>query len=231
MFEILNKLLADLFNTKPFDTEITEDEIKYSRSIINESNYVQKVEPIVEFKPWPKIKRDNPFTVTITEKMDGTKSCIIIKDDAIVGVQSRNRFITPEDDNFGFAMWVDVNTKELLKLGEGYHYGEWAGEGIQKNPHNIIGRKLFLFNTFRWNSENPNRPNCCDVVPILFQGQMDANTVQTLMADLLANKGDKETPEGIIVYYHTFRNYSKHTFKHSNGKWQKEKDIKGGDIC
>ena len=34
----------------------------------------------VEFKPWPKIGRDNPFVVTITEKMDGTNACIIIKD-------------------------------------------------------------------------------------------------------------------------------------------------------
>ena len=27
----------------------------------------------IEFKPWPKIGRGNPFKVTITEKIDGTK--------------------------------------------------------------------------------------------------------------------------------------------------------------
>ena len=61
---------------------------------------------IVEFKAWPKIGRYNPFNVTITEKMDGTNACIIIEDGFIVGVQSRKRLITPDDDNFGFAQWV-----------------------------------------------------------------------------------------------------------------------------
>ena len=114
-----------------------------------------------EFKAWPKIGRENPFKVTITEKLDGTNSCVIIQDDKVVGVQSRKRFITPEDDNFGFAQWVVDNNDELLSLEDGYHYGEWAGEGIQKNPHCLEGKHFFLFNTFRWNPDNHNKPPCC----------------------------------------------------------------------
>ena len=77
----------------------------------------------VEFKPWEKIPRENPFTVTISEKIDGTNACVVIKDGDIVGVQSRKRFITPEDDNYGFAAWVEENRDELLKMGDGYQVG------------------------------------------------------------------------------------------------------------
>ena len=175
-----------------------------------------------EFKPWPKIKRDNPFNVTITEKIDGTNACIIIEDGDIVGVQSRKRLITPEDDNFGFAAWVYTHYKDLLKLGHGYHYGEWAGPGIQKNPHNLEEKTFFLFNTFRWNDDNPNRPECCSVVPVLFAGRMEHDTVIGLLEELFESDGlTKNTSEGVIVYYHLFRQYSKHTIKSPNGKWCK----------
>ena len=176
----------------------------------------------VEFKPWPKIPRESPFKVTITEKIDGTNACIIIQDGEIIGVQSRKRFITPEDDNFGFAAWVSDNAGDLVSLGDGYHYGEWAGEGIQKNPHVLTGRKFFLFNTFRWNENNPNRPNCCSVVPILFQGVLTEELVPKLLELLVKNANDGEKPEGLIVYYNAFKSYTKHTIISPNGKWCKE---------
>ena len=177
---------------------------------------------MIEFKAWPKIGRDDPYTVTITEKMDGTNACIIIEDGAVVGVQSRKRLITPEDDNYGFAGWVERNNDELLGLGDGYHYGEWAGLGIQKNPHGLKEKQFFLFNTFRWNPDNPNLPECCSVVRVLFQGRMNADTVDNLMMGLLLESGPGLEPEGVVVYYHAFRGYSKTTFKNSKGKWCNE---------
>lgn len=175
----------------------------------------------VEFKAWEKIPRENPFNVTITEKMDGTNACIIITDGEIVGVQSRKRLITPEDDNYGFAGWVERNNDDLLNLGDGYHYGEWAGLGIQKNPHTLDEKRFFLFNTFRWNPDNPNRPSCCDVVPILFQGELTPSKIPELLEALSASAKEGQTPEGVIVYYHAFRKYTKHTIKSPNGKWCK----------
>ena len=86
----------------------------------------------IEFKAWPKIPRENPLNATITEKMNGTNACVILHDGEIVGVQSRKRFITPGGDNYGFAAWVEANSDQLKSLGDGYHYGEWAGCGIQK---------------------------------------------------------------------------------------------------
>lgn len=173
----------------------------------------------VEFKAWPKIVRGAPFLVTITEKLDGTNACVIIEDGKLVGCQSRKRLITPENDNFGFATWAHENAEELVKLGDGYHYGEWAGPGIQKNPHCLEEKKFFLFNTFRWGEHNPSTPDCCEVVPVLFNGEMDASTVDKCLEDLKQNATEDQRPEGVIVYYHAFRFYSKHTIIAPNGKW------------
>lgn len=176
----------------------------------------------VEFKAWEKIPRENPFKATITEKIDGTNACIIIQDGDIVGTQSRKRLITPEDDNYGFATWIESNKEDIINLGDGYHYGEWAGLGIQKNPHNLPEKQFFLFNTFRWNPDNPNRPECCKVVPILFQGLLDGDTIETVLNLLKENATPEQKPEGIIVYYHAFRKYTKHTIISPNGKWCKD---------
>ena len=173
----------------------------------------------IEFKPWVKIPRDNPFNVTITEKIDGTNACVVIQGGNIVGVQSRKRFITPEDDNYGFAKWVADNNDCLLGLGDGYHYGEWAGEGIQKNPLKLNDKYFFLFNTLRWNEDSPSLPDCCCVVPVLFQGVMDADTVPNLLEQMKSDPVKEH--EGVVVFYHAFRTYTKHTIKSPNGKWCK----------
>lgn len=176
----------------------------------------------VEFKAWDKIPRENPFKATITEKIDGTNACIIIQDGEIVGVQSRKRLISIDDDNYGFAAWVECNKEELVSLDDGYHYGEWAGLGIQKNPHNLTEKKFFLFNTFRWNPNNPNRPACCEVVPILYEGIISGDTIEGFLNKLKFDAKPGEKPEGIVVYYHAFRKYTKHTIKAPNGKWCKD---------
>lgn len=176
----------------------------------------------IVFKAWPKIGRESPFRVTITEKINGTNACVIINDGKIVGAQSRKRLITPNNDNFGFARWVEANRTDLETMGDGYHYGEWAGEGIQKNHHKLEGKQFFLFNTFRWNPDNPNRPACCNVVPILFDGDMETDTIEMELSKLRDNAPEGVTPEGVVVYYHAMRSYTKHTIISPNGKWYKE---------
>lgn len=174
----------------------------------------------VEFKAWPKIPRATGERVTITEKLDGTNACIIIEDGQIVGTQSRKRLIAPSDDNYGFATWVESNREELLGLGEGYHYGEWAGLGIQKNPHNLASKKFFLFNTFRWNANNPNRPKCCEVVPVLYEGEVKPDIFDKAMAALKKLSLEAGyTPEGIVSYYHKTKRYEKLTYNYAAGKW------------
>lgn len=177
--------------------------------------------PEVEFKAWPKIPRATGEAATITEKIDGTNSCIVIQNSKIVAVQSRNRFITPDNDNYGFAAWVEKNQPDLMSLGDGYHYGEWAGEGIQKNPHKIKGRKFFLFNSYRWNEKNPNKPACCDVVPVLYEGPASEIDIDVVMGELKQlSLSEGYTAEGVIVYYHNTKRYEKYTYKNQGGKWR-----------
>ena len=174
---------------------------------------------MIEFKAWPKIPRGGKELVTVTEKMDGTNACIIVEDGLIAGVQSRKRLITPENDNYGFAAWVQINSVELVKLGDGYHYGEWAGLGIQKNPHNLAEKVFFLFNTYRW-MQDPSLPNVCAVVPVLYHGGYYENMVEELMLDLKESSESEYEPEGVIVYDHTTKCMTKYTFKFSEGKWK-----------
>jgi hypothetical protein len=176
---------------------------------------------MVEFKKFPKIYRDNPFNVTITEKIDGTNACVVIENDKLVGIQSRNKFITPDEDNYGFASWACDNEDQLIGLGDGYHYGEWAGEGIQRNPHRLEGKHFFLFNTYRWTADDV-RPECCAVVPILYRGLLTTYIVPQLLVELQENAEEDETPEGVVVYYHSFDKYTKHTIKNPDGKWCKD---------
>lgn len=179
------------------------------------------------FKEWPKIPRFNSELVSITEKMNGTNSCIIISNGEIVGIQSRKRFIFPEGtsgkdigcDNFGFALWVSEHEEELKTLGDGHHYGEWCGPGIQKNPHNLEQKEFYLFNYSRWSTD---RPACCNVVKQLYFGQsLNKEELDKLvMLPLWEEAKDKYIPEGVIVYSLLTKCSYKHTFENSEGKWK-----------
>ena len=168
--------------------------------------------PEIPFEPWPKIARYNR-QVVITEKIDGTNAAVYI-DDAGTGVYaaSRTRWISPDDDNYGFAKFVQANRDDLLKLGPGYHFGEWWGEGIQRK-YGVAGKRFSLFNTSRWTDET--RPACCGVVPVLASGPICDVDVRTVLAKL-AEGGSVAAPgwmqpEGIVVYHSASRTLYKMT--------------------
>lgn len=58
-----------------------------------------------DFTGFPKIARF-ARPIVITEKLDGTNSQIFITDDLHVFTGSKNRWITPANDNYGFARWA-----------------------------------------------------------------------------------------------------------------------------
>ena len=163
-----------------------------------------------EFKPWPKTPRLNGSSMVITEKIDGTNACVIVTEDGRVGAQSRNRLITPESDNAGFARWVAENEEELaVRLGPGHHYGEWWGSGIQRGYGLTKGEKRFsLFNTGRWDRNEVAEwyiPGL-DVVPVLYEGALDTAKIASVV-DRLRASGSwvagwewHGEPEGVIVY-------------------------------
>lgn len=79
-----------------------------------------------------------------TVKLHGTNAAVVIAKDGTWHCQSRERIITPESDNAGFAAWVhgnkvywDTLANKLQKLiyqdNETMQiYGEWCGGNIQK---------------------------------------------------------------------------------------------------
>lgn len=160
----------------------------------------------IEFKAWPKIPRLSNEKYFITEKIDGTNAAVIITADGEIGAQSRNKLITPEDDNYGFAKWVQANKEELLTMGEGHHYGEWWGKGIQRG-YDQEKKRFSLFNTTRWNVNNPNKPTCCDVVPSLPDNIEEALHVLKTHGSLAAPGFMKV--EGIVVYCYQTKSYYK----------------------
>lgn len=72
-----------------------------------------------------------------TVKLHGTNAAVRIEADGSVHFQSRNRDITPEDDNAGFAAWAsqqDWHASMYWEPGDPakVYYGEWVGRGIMK---------------------------------------------------------------------------------------------------
>jgi len=185
----------------------------------------------MEFEKFSKIARYSRDCV-ITEKIDGTNAQICITDEGDFLTGSRTRWITPEDDNYGFSRWANENKEELLKLGKGNHFGEWWGQGIQREYG--MDKKVFsLFNTHRWakvgkelkeyKSQDPKQPSkfqeyapsCCRVVPVIHEGLFcDANIQYCLnmlvshgsyAADIKDGRSFKN-PEGVVIF-HTAQGY------------------------
>ena len=177
---------------------------------------------ILEFQGFPKMARLSR-EVIITEKIDGTNAQVLINEWGNILVGSRTRWITPLDDNYGFARWVDENKQEILKLGVGRHFGEWWGNGIQRGYGLPKGDKRFsLFNVSRWAlfGTEPQRivtqdetiekyqellPECIGLVPTLYKGMFDTQKVDEVLHDLKINgsyavKGFMN-PEGVVVFH------------------------------
>lgn len=172
------------------------------------------------FEGFPKMARLQR-EVIITEKIDGTNAQILITEDGKMYAGSRTRWITPDDDNFGFARWVGEHSEELMQLGPGRHFGEWWGQGIQRK-YGLNEKRFSLFNVARWcpYGEEPQviptgdprivkiqdvLPACCHLVPVLYRGDFDTcwadATIERLQeTGSVAAPGFRD-PEGIVVFH------------------------------
>jgi len=161
--------------------------------------------------------------IIITEKIDGTNAQILITEDGQVLPASRTRWITSQDDNHGFAKWVEENKNEILKLGAGRHFGEWWGSGIQRGYNLQKGDKRFsLFNVSRWAlfGTEPKKipmadpriekiqdvlPECIGLVPILYKGIFDTIKIDEVLDNLKINGSYASEgfmkPEGIVIFH------------------------------
>jgi hypothetical protein len=159
-----------------------------------------------DFVPFPKMARLTRDCL-ITEKLDGTNAQVCITDDGEVLAGSRNRWVTPQSDNAGFARWVAENADELRRLGPGRHFGEWWGRGIQRN-YGLTEKRFTLFNASRWLEDSQpvaDLPSCCSVVPVLYRGVFTTDAVDFALYKLrtegsVAAPGFMR-PEGVVVFH------------------------------
>lgn len=173
------------------------------------------------FTAFPKIARIFRGCV-ITEKIDGTNASVLVTEDGGVFAGSRTRWITPEDDNFGFARWVHEHAAELRQLGPGHHFGEWWGQGIQRR-YGMNEKRFSLFNVSRWEG-NDGLPRCCHVVPVLYRGDFDTSAVDAALGLLWENGSlaapGFANPEGVVVWHEHARVLFKATLdKNDAHKW------------
>lgn len=200
----------------------------------------------MQFEKFPSLTRFSQGW-TITEKLDGTNAQVCIAPiteyehpDAVTHAShegqhysifagSRTRWLgaTKETDNYGFGRWVADNAAELVKLGEGRHYGEWYGSGIQRGYGLKNGDKRFaLFNAARW-ADPEVRPACCEVVhTFLLDEYLDNPAVAaTLIMMELKEQGSAHVPgfmnpEGVVMYHSKSRTSFKKTYDYDEaGKW------------
>jgi hypothetical protein len=165
------------------------------------STVVEKGTDTLEFQDFPKMPRLSR-EVIVTEKIDGTNAQVCVSDDGLeIMAGSRTRWITPDDDNYGFAAWVRDNRDELLTLGPGRHFGEWWGQGIQRK-YGLTEKRFSLFNVSRWQD---SRPACCHVVPVLYRGIFETDAIQDRLNHLeefgsVAAPGFMK-PEGVVIFH------------------------------
>jgi hypothetical protein len=174
----------------------------------------------MEFKGFPKIARLSR-EVVVTEKIDGTNACICITPEGGFLTGSRTRWINPQDDNHGFAKWANGHREELMTLGEGTHFGEWWGCGIQRN-YGLKEKRFSVFNVGRWclHGQEPKKittpdprifktqdilPPCVGLVPVLYEGIFDTDIIEKIL-DKLRQHGSivmpgYKFPEGIVIYH------------------------------
>jgi len=182
-----------------------------------------------EFIGYKKIPRYSRECI-ISEKIDGTNGCILIDENGNIFAGSHKQWLwgsVQEEihrNNHGFAQWVKANKEELMKLGKGIHYGEFWGQGIQRN-YGLTEKRFSLFNVSKW-SDDSIRPACCRVVPVLFTGMFTTENIERTLIELKEKGSQAEPnfmkPEGIVIFHIK----SGHLYKKTIENDEKPKSVK-----
>ncbi len=180
----------------------------------------------IEFKSFPKITPIGKVIMSITQKIHGTNAQVFIFKDGNGEMQlrvgKRSQFITPENDNFGVARFVYDRREEFIeKLGEGRHYGEWAGPGINTGE-GLIEKTFCLFNWRRWKDQP--LPDRTTTVPLLYHGGLSVTAINEAM-EKLKTEGSLLVPgymkpEGIVI--EIGGTFYKNVFDVEEVRWNRE---------
>lgn len=156
---------------------------------------------LLEFEAFPSIARlKGDVTCTITEKIHGTNAQVFVGADGEVIAGSRNRWLTPFDDNYGFGGYVADNMDAFRAMGEGRHYGEWYGCGINSG-YGLKERRLALFGSRPYDALPPRVGR----VPVLYEGPYSRAQLDHTLA-MLQHSGSVlcpgfMRPEGVVIQF------------------------------
>jgi len=170
----------------------------------------------IEFKEFPKTPRLSRECI-ITEKIDGTNSCVLIQNGEIIKVGSRNGWLSLGHDSTGLVHFVEERKETFLQLGDGLHYGEFWGRDI-RHSYSSKEQHFSLFDAHRWCNawDEPIRysetqiqeklPVGLQTVPVLYRGLFDTAKVDECIEMLKVNGSLLSQPkkieaEGVIIYH------------------------------
>jgi len=153
----------------------------------------------MDFQSFAEIENVSSIQFSITQKLHGTNACVFIFQtqggslDLKCG--SRTRWVTPGDDNYGFATFVYQHKDEFIaKLGEGRHYGEWVGPQIGSSE-GLTEKTLVLFAW--WRFTNKLLPPRTRLVPVLYNGPVDMEQI----AKCILRRNETRFAEKPLVRY------------------------------
>ena len=187
----------------------------------------------MSYPSFPSIERIENLYCHITEKVDGTNGLIEIHESCCDGVKfgSRNRYITSEDDNNGFARFFE-NRISMLFSSTNYIeeenliypiqiYGEWFGKGIQRG-YGLEEKYFMPFSEYLATKLiDAGVPNI--KMPVtLYSGKFSVGTLDGCM-NKLKDEGSQvipgyNRPEGVVVYFPKYNFRLKETFE--GPKWK-----------
>lgn len=188
----------------------------------------------VEFKHFSEIKKYSGIHLAVYQKLHGSNAQIYIYDNGD-GVDlrcgSRERWLFPTNDNYGFASFVYKYKAEFIeKLGLGRHYGEWigikinSGEGLTPNDGHE-GRMFALFNTDR--PYPLGLPPHVVLVPELFNDKDFTGSIYDKITEIMNDLRDNGSKlvkgfmrvEGVVIHINGQKR--KLVFKAEDTKWKK----------
>lgn len=161
----------------------------------------------------------------VTQKLHGTNAQIYIQDQE-VKAGSRNRWLSLDDDNYGFARFVDEHKSSIIELlGDGRHFGEWCGPGINSGE-GLTEKRLLLFDFRRWVGKP--LPSRIGIVPLIYSGALHTAKIDEIMDELKRNGSylvpGFMQPEGIVV---TLGNkLYKQVFEQEDSAWAKVEKVR-----
>ncbi|MEL6553091.1 MAG: RNA ligase family protein [Cyanobacteria bacterium J06621_11] len=140
-------------------------------------------------------------------KLDGTNGAVQVLPSGKVVAQSRSQIITPENDNAGFATWVDKNKDRFATCAKDEHvtiFGEWCGKGIQKRTAiSEIDRKIFT--VFAVRLADVSRDSCRwviepDEISRYVPEHVDVYVLPFFGAEIVLDFADEEGLKGAIAH-------------------------------